>query len=298
MKKLVCELCGSGDMIKKDGYYICQACETKYSVEEAKKMMIEGTVDVSGSTIKVDNTSYIEKSLDNARQALKREDWAKVAKYYTSVQSAEPDNLEAIFYSAYGEVRASMYEADKYKRESKVNILVNSLSEFVDKFDYAPDKYASNKKLLIRINNDLNRFYNAQYVYTKTTTANSQTDDSWYTEALIKNTSNAFASTINRIINKIEQSNVKHYNLIYLYEILRNQYLFLFSKTNSYEQEEEFINKIKNVDFKLKEIDSTYNAKPLPAHVFIKQDPMAFAKIFLIMIICIIIGVSLTLIPH
>ena len=48
MKQLVCEMCGSKDLVKQDGMFVCQACGTKYSVEEAKKMMIEGTVDVQG----------------------------------------------------------------------------------------------------------------------------------------------------------------------------------------------------------------------------------------------------------
>ena len=39
MKKLTCEMCNSVDLIKKDGLYVCQYCGTKYTVEEAKKMM-------------------------------------------------------------------------------------------------------------------------------------------------------------------------------------------------------------------------------------------------------------------
>ena len=46
MKQLTCEMCGSNDLLKQDGVFVCQTCGTKYSVEEAKKMMIEGTVDV------------------------------------------------------------------------------------------------------------------------------------------------------------------------------------------------------------------------------------------------------------
>lgn len=37
MKKLVCEMCGSSDLIKQDGLFVCQYCGAKYSVEEAKK---------------------------------------------------------------------------------------------------------------------------------------------------------------------------------------------------------------------------------------------------------------------
>ena len=37
MKQLTCEMCGSVDLIKQDGYFVCQSCGCKYSVEEAKK---------------------------------------------------------------------------------------------------------------------------------------------------------------------------------------------------------------------------------------------------------------------
>lgn len=58
MKQLTCEMCGSTELMKQDGVFVCQTCGTKYSVEEAKKMMVEGTVEVKG-TVKVDNTSAI-----------------------------------------------------------------------------------------------------------------------------------------------------------------------------------------------------------------------------------------------
>ena len=41
MKRLTCEMCGSTDLMKQDGVFVCQSCGTKYSVEEAKKMMVE-----------------------------------------------------------------------------------------------------------------------------------------------------------------------------------------------------------------------------------------------------------------
>lgn len=36
---LTCELCGSTDLVKQDGVFVCQACGAKYSVEAAKEMM-------------------------------------------------------------------------------------------------------------------------------------------------------------------------------------------------------------------------------------------------------------------
>ena len=53
MKQLTCEMCGSTDLMKQDGVFVCQSCGTKYSVEEAKKMMVEGTVQVEDQTNRI-----------------------------------------------------------------------------------------------------------------------------------------------------------------------------------------------------------------------------------------------------
>ena len=68
MKQITCEMCGSTDLIKHDGVYSCQTCGTKYSVEEAKKMMIEGSVEVTG-TVKVDDSSKIDNYYSMAENA-------------------------------------------------------------------------------------------------------------------------------------------------------------------------------------------------------------------------------------
>ena len=49
LKALTCEMCGSTDLIKQNGVFVCQSCSTKYSLEEAKRMMIAGTVNVNVS---------------------------------------------------------------------------------------------------------------------------------------------------------------------------------------------------------------------------------------------------------
>jgi len=41
MKQIICEMCGGKDLIKQDSVFVCQNCQAKYSVEEAKKMMVE-----------------------------------------------------------------------------------------------------------------------------------------------------------------------------------------------------------------------------------------------------------------
>ena len=60
MKTLKCEMCGGNQLLKQDGVFVCQNCGTQYTVEEAKKMMIEGTVDVQG-TVTINKKEEIAK---------------------------------------------------------------------------------------------------------------------------------------------------------------------------------------------------------------------------------------------
>lgn len=99
MKQLTCEMCGSTDLVKQDGVFVCQTCGCKYSVEEAKKMMIEGTVDVSGSEVKIDRSEQIEKIRKLAARAKEASDTAAAAKYYEQIMLEDPDDWEATFYT-------------------------------------------------------------------------------------------------------------------------------------------------------------------------------------------------------
>lgn len=123
MKRLTCEMCGSTDLMKQDGVFVCQSCGTKYSIEEAKKMMVEGTVDVSGSTIKVDSTDELSNLYQLARRARRENNAQNAAKYYDMILVKEPTSWEASFYSVY-------YHALSCKIiqiESSVNAITNSL---------------------------------------------------------------------------------------------------------------------------------------------------------------------------
>ena len=101
MNKLVCEMCSGNDFLKQDGMFVCQSCGTKYTVEEARKMMIEGTVDVSGSTVKIDDGGRLEKLFTSARRARDDGNWESAQKYYEMILVDDPNSWEAIFYSTY-----------------------------------------------------------------------------------------------------------------------------------------------------------------------------------------------------
>lgn len=172
MKRLTCEICGSTDLVKDGGVFVCQACGCKYSVEEARKMMIEGVVEVTGSvevagTVKVDNSSFVEKYLANARRAKAKEDWEETEKYYNMVEQNDPDNIEAIFYSAYGKAKASLVDQDIYRRKAVFKVLKNCISVIDD--HYKPERREENKQAILAMADDLGKMICSTFVFTKWT---------------------------------------------------------------------------------------------------------------------------------
>lgn len=91
MKRLKCELCGSSDIIKKDDFYVCESCGTKYTVEEAKKLL----VDVSGSTVNVANNPQ-EKNLEKlASDAYLSKNWKSAEDFANQTLAINDKNFEA-----------------------------------------------------------------------------------------------------------------------------------------------------------------------------------------------------------
>ena len=102
MKRLTCEMCGSQDLIKKDGVFECQSCGCKYTVEEAKKLMVEGVVEVKVTEpVKIDNSSKIDGFYEIARRAREDGNITQAAQYYNLILQEEPNSWEAQFYSVY-----------------------------------------------------------------------------------------------------------------------------------------------------------------------------------------------------
>lgn len=100
MKALTCEMCGSTNLIKEGGVFVCQSCGTKYSVEEAKKMMVEGTVDVKG-TVKVDTSDELKNLYEIARRARDTKNYDSATRYYEMILVKDPKNWEANFYCVF-----------------------------------------------------------------------------------------------------------------------------------------------------------------------------------------------------
>ena len=94
MKQLTCEMCGSTDLMKQDGVFVCQTCGCKYSVEEAKKMMVEGTVSVSGA-VQTDSSHLVQNYLDMAVNAFDAGNNEEAESYCNKIIEVEPTNYKA-----------------------------------------------------------------------------------------------------------------------------------------------------------------------------------------------------------
>ncbi len=207
MEAIKCELCGSNDLVKKDGVYVCQYCGTQYTIEDARNLLrtAEGGVDVSGSTVKVDNTGFVKKYLENARRAKAKEDWVEVEKYYNMVEQNDPSNIEAIFYSAYGKVMQSLVEVDIYKREAAFKPFINSISIVDDNFNF--EKIDEQIELLKQMSDSIFAMTSSSYVYlTKKNGYGIKTyDDSSSTKVLFKKVHLGFIESLDNIAAKLDK---------------------------------------------------------------------------------------------
>lgn len=205
MKRLACEMCGGTDLIKQDGVFVCQNCGMKYSVEDAKKMMIEGTVDVKG-TVQVDNSAFVQKYLTNANRALEKEDWEEVEKYYNMVEQNSPQNMEAVFFSSYGKAMLSLTDTDYFKREQKFKVLNRSMSVISDYYETTTE---NKEEVLRKISRYIKKMYEFSFVYAKPTNLNGVfnslsgiTGSETWCAKLFDSTKEAFVTELRQISEK------------------------------------------------------------------------------------------------
>ncbi len=104
MKQFVCEVCGSTDLVKNNGAFECKFCGCKYSVEEARKMMIDVAEDAPS---KAEQQTAPENYLDNSNQA--------EAKYNDFIK----DEPERVVSSDDYEKYANNYDTKKGSSSSK-----------------------------------------------------------------------------------------------------------------------------------------------------------------------------------
>ena len=91
MQIIECEMCGSNRLIKTGGVYQCEHCGTKYTPEEAKKLIISGTVEV------VKGNAEKERLLSNAKKHLALGHYHTASQLYSTLIDDYPDDPRAYF---------------------------------------------------------------------------------------------------------------------------------------------------------------------------------------------------------
>lgn len=198
MKKMVCEICGNVDFVKKDDGFICKGCGTEYNVESAKKLLTE----VQGEeTSKSGMSSQCEKYLVLARRAHKEENHENATKYYGLVLEEMPECWEAVYFQMYyrvlgakmGEILSMLTywnnaisssimllskEKDQAEKNTGLATIVNQTAELIEKLrplvfnstftTGAPSKNQMNKllstmemfeKIFIEMENNIKKYF-------------------------------------------------------------------------------------------------------------------------------------------
>lgn len=146
MKQLKCEMCGSTDVMKQDGVFVCQNCGIKYSAEEAKKMMIDGVVNV-----KISHDEDFARIKKLADDAFDNGLWTDARKYYTQLAEIHDLDYESAFrrlftkaksdfthtsieivLKAFRNYRENLMSDESIQVEGKEKIIINFFAEIND----------------------------------------------------------------------------------------------------------------------------------------------------------------------
>ena len=107
MKKIVCEMCDSTEFVKQDGVFVCQSCGMKYTVEEAKKLMVEvddgnvtspiptpaaSTASPVAAPAPAANDSTVENYLNLAKNALENSNNEEAESYANKILEIVPNH--------------------------------------------------------------------------------------------------------------------------------------------------------------------------------------------------------------
>ena len=114
MKVMVCEICGGKKLVKTEGMFVCPDCGTRYSVEEARKLLteVEGEVSIdlpvepaAAPVEDIPVRSTKDQELENlyvlARRARENHNSENAQKFYDQIIVKDPTSWEANFYTVY-----------------------------------------------------------------------------------------------------------------------------------------------------------------------------------------------------
>lgn len=117
MKQLTCKMCGATDLVKQDGVLVCQYCGTKYSVDEAKKTIID-------ETKKANNYYILAESAFDARN------YKEAESYCNKIIEIDSQNYKAWFSKAKATARQAILDKPRIKE---------SVAYFARAINFAPE---------------------------------------------------------------------------------------------------------------------------------------------------------------
>lgn len=91
MKPIICELCGNNQLIKQDGMFVCEYCGTKYTLEEAKKLIVSGAVELVHGDLEK------ERLLKNAETFISLNEVEKAQSIYKQIANEYPSDYRGWF---------------------------------------------------------------------------------------------------------------------------------------------------------------------------------------------------------
>ena len=130
MKKIACEICGSDELVKNDGLFVCKSCGCKYDADEIKRMLIDGVVQIEG-TVDINRDEVIAHTLELARNADESGNLDQAEEYADKVITMDSSNQEAWLIKAKAANLSSSIANDRY--EEVVNILTRLTSNISKK---------------------------------------------------------------------------------------------------------------------------------------------------------------------
>lgn len=153
MQAIKCEMCGSNDIIKDDGLYVCNNCGTKYTVEEARKLM---------GTVEIDHSTDTKNILQNAINMYNTGDYSTAQNLFTQVLNLDPKNPKATLLRALASQwqRSTVVVSTNSAIQLSISLANKQWGDNAEYFDLCNEAMANSVKLTDAIVNVAIKQYN------------------------------------------------------------------------------------------------------------------------------------------
>ena len=128
MKQLACEICGSSDIIKQDGVFVCQSCGCKYSVEDIQKILSATSEPNENESNKA--FSKIDSYLQMAQNALEAQNNLEAEGYANRILEINPQLHIAWFIKG---------TAAGWQTTGQHNRFPESITNWINAYLFSPD---------------------------------------------------------------------------------------------------------------------------------------------------------------